>query len=255
MSIATYAPSEKTPLWVRLIGGRWYDGGSVRTWWGEFSPKGWGIGFSLGAYDSAHLQIKTIKGQVFIRLPFLDKALVREDPFNDGRHYGATWDWFDPDGQGAIHLNWGNKYKNIYMPWVITGYVVEQLAADGSWVPQQCAWRLTDEERAELPPLWTETHPYHYLLRSGETQHVNATITREKRKLEWDWFGRGPISTFLRKLSPHKWVHTIDIAFDAEVGERAGDWKGGTVGCSYKMFPDETPFAALRRMQGERKFR
>jgi len=39
-----------------------------------------------------------------------------------------------------------------------------------------------------------------------------------------------------------------------EVGERTGEWKGGTTGCGYQMLPNETPLETLRRMEKERKF-
>lgn len=46
----------------------------------------------------------------------------------------------------------------------------------------------------------------------------------------------------------------IEIEFDGEVGERTGSWKGGTIGCSYKMQEDKTIEQCLRRMERERKF-
>lgn len=47
---------------------------------------------------------------------------------------------------------------------------------------------------------------------------------------------------------------SIDVEFNAEVGERTGSWKGGCIGCGYQMNPNETPLQALRRMEAERKF-
>jgi hypothetical protein len=47
---------------------------------------------------------------------------------------------------------------------------------------------------------------------------------------------------------------TLDVKFDDEVGERSGSWKGGTIGCSYEMLPNETPEQTLRRMEKEREF-
>jgi len=46
----------------------------------------------------------------------------------------------------------------------------------------------------------------------------------------------------------------IDISFDQEIGDRAGSYKGGTVGCSYDLKPNETPLECLRRMEKERSF-
>lgn len=87
-----------------------------------------------------------------------------------------------------------------------------------------------------------ETHAYQYTLRSGEVQERTATIKPERRLWTRPWL-------------PYKRENQyIDIEFSAEVGERSGSWKGGVLGCSYDMLPNETPLAALRRMEQERKF-
>jgi hypothetical protein len=44
------------------------------------------------------------------------------------------------------------------------------------------------------------------------------------------------------------------VEFDREVGERSGTWKGGCIGCGYKMLPGETIAQAIRRMEAERVF-
>ena len=86
-----------------------------------------------------------------------------------------------------------------------------------------------------------ETHPYRYVLRSGEVQERTATIKVEQR-------------TWLRPWLPWKKVRRyIDVAFNDEVGERSGSWKGGVLGCGFNMNPGETALQALRRMEAERK--
>lgn len=79
-------------------------------------------------------------------------------------------------------------------------------------------------------------------LRSGDVQHRTATIKAEQR-------------TWTRWWLPFKRVsRSIDVEFNAEVGERTGSWKGGCLGCGYEMKPGETPLQALRRMEKERAF-
>lgn len=108
--------------------------------------------------------------------------------------------------------------------------------------------------------LWTETHPYIYILdryysyddilqksfNTSNIQQINATIKLVEREYRPHWFKKIPI---FRKITK-----SIDIEFDKEVGERAGNYKGGTVGCSYELLPKETPLECLRRMEKERKF-
>lgn len=47
---------------------------------------------------------------------------------------------------------------------------------------------------------------------------------------------------------------TIDVHFSKEVGKEKGSWKGGTIGCSYELLPNEHPLDCLKRMEKERKF-
>ena len=91
-----------------------------------------------------------------------------------------------------------------------------------------------------------ETHDYTYKLKSGEIQNRKATIYVSRREWRMKWF------MFLPK--PAKVQIALEIEFDGEVGERTGSWKGGTIGCGYKMNPNESMLSALRRMELERKF-
>jgi hypothetical protein len=68
----------------------------------------------------------------------------------------------------------------------------------------------------------------------------------EEMEWRWKWF------TGLRW--PRKVRKYISVEFDHEVGEGTGSWKGGTLGCSYVMKPEETPLECLRRMERERVF-
>ena len=94
---------------------------------------------------------------------------------------------------------------------------------------------------------YTETHPYSYLLRSGEVQHRTATVSKRRHVLTY---------RALKALGWPRWVReSIDVQFSDEVGERSGSWKGGCVGCSWDIQPGETMEDALRRMETVRKFR
>lgn len=82
-----------------------------------------------------------------------------------------------------------------------------------------------------------------YTLKSGEVQKRRATCHLERRTWCWRWIP----CIKMNKTS-------MDVAFDGEVGERSGSWKGGTVGCGYDILPGETMEQCLRRMEKERKF-
>jgi len=111
----------------------------------------------------------------------------------------------------------GSPMVSFYMPW---------------------AWKHREHKVLSEP----ESHPYTYTMRSGEVQHRTATIKAERRIWTRWWLP-------FRRVS-----QSIDIEFNAEVGEQTGSWKGGVLGCGYEMKPGETPLQTLRRMEIERKF-
>lgn len=113
---------------------------------------------------------------------------------------------------------------------------------DGSWVPYVGTW----EHGKEPDGRYIETHPYRYLLRSGEVQQRIATIHVERREWRLRWLRWTRLGRDVR--------YYLDVEFSDEVGERSGSWKGGTVGCGYEMRPGETPSQCLRRMESERRF-
>lgn len=232
----TRAPEPKTPFWVKVVGGRWLDGGTTRTWWGELSAGLSPIGISVGCHETAHLNIAVGLGQGFIRLPFLDRWADRgcEDNWRFGFsiHGGR-------DDMNDIHLSWGTKTKVINFPWQRRYLFREFLGVDGVWHPQNARRHSWTPEGEGVTPLEVAL-PYAYLLKSGEVQRTTATVVRERYSKVWVWFGetgrfrRAPVSDFLRRLQRRLSApqHCMDIAFSGEVGERA-----------------------LRRMQAERTFR
>lgn len=145
-------------------------------------------------------------------------TVVPDEDQCSGPAYGFI---FFADG---LHLHWGkctgrrgDPMTIIAMPW---------------------AWRHREHKILSAP----EQHPYTYVLRSGDVQTRTATIQAESRCWTRPWVP-------WRKLSRY-----IDVRFSDEVGERAGSWKGGCLGCGYEMKPGESPLDTLRRMERERTF-
>ena len=93
-----------------------------------------------------------------------------------------------------------------------------------------------------------EIHPYRYILKNGTVQERTATIQVETRLWTRYWL---PWRLFRR---------SIVVQFNKEVGERAGSWKGGVIGCGYDMnaleqaMPQYWALECLRRMERERRF-
>ena len=93
---------------------------------------------------------------------------------------------------------------------------------DGSWAS---VFRHDDQP-------YTEAHPYTYVLKSGEVQKRTATVSKRRHILGRRWLSKLGWPATIRE--------SIDIAFDDEVGERTGSWKGGTIGCGYDLRRGET---------------
>ena len=206
---------------------------------------GWALGFGYSVYhESANLWISPVVFTFFLNVPMVIKQRSGTEDWD--AHYG--WSLH----KDAIHLNWRDKSKVLWTPWKHDWLSTEILDDGGAVVYLETkatrakgldafAERMA-RERAAVATV-AHSYPYRYVLRSGKVQNVTATVhvTRMSWGLRW-WPWPVKVRTY------------IDIAFDGEVGEQAGSWKGGTVGCSYTMAPEETSEQALRRMEQERRF-
>jgi hypothetical protein len=180
-----------------------------------------------------------------IILPFRNKWTDECDSPKWGIAYHNATFWIYRGGKG--NNNGGSKWWAFYAPWSWQWHRTSALRKDGTWETENRKFSekqfYNDEKWAGI--LFYETHPYSYVLNSGEVQNVNATIKVEEREWRLHWFHWLPISK-KRKI--------IDVEFDNEVGEGIYSWKGGTIGCDYEMKPKESPFECLKRMEKERKF-
>ena len=212
---------------LRIRGESEHKGYLVRVWWGwvevaylVFGLRGLKaeIEFPSDWHDHRRARVRLGFGLITLAFSFPWRWVVPDDYQCSGPTYGFS---FFQDG---LHLHWGKCHgkrsdpmKVIQMPW---------------------GWRHRLHELLSGPV----DAPYTYTLRSGEVQQRTASMNIERRVWTRPWF-------------PYKRERQyININFSEEVGERSGSWKGGVLGCSYDMLPNETPLAALRRMEQERKF-
>lgn len=152
-----------------------------------------------------------------------------------------TWDrkadeWGVHADREHIWLRWGKRSKSLDWPWTPTTLAYEKLMPDGSWRNV-----FKDDEKPN-----EAAYPYTYVLESGEVQRRTATVSKRRHVLTF---------TGTKVFKWPRWVmESIDVSFDAEVGERSGSWKGGCLGCAYTMRRGEYMLDTLRRMETERKF-
>jgi len=147
------------------------------------------------------------------------------------------WKWVVPDNYQCSGPTYGFQFYSDLL-WIRYGKSNGTRNDPSKTFYMPWAWTFREHKVLTEP----ETHPYTYILKSGEVQTRTATITEETRL--WDrWW-----------IPNRQFIRSIDVTFNDEVGERSGSWKGGCMGCSYPMQPGETPIDALRRMERERKF-
>ena len=174
--------------------------------------------------------------QVFVPMGIVDGSwTVGDEP---------QWG-LDLSREFGIVAHWGERRWSWRWPFHWHYVSHEYRTVDGEW-RHYLSWHERTGDEGSRPNAKREAYPYLYELRSGETQCRMATIIEER----WTW-RRNILSRF---GWPNRVNHSIDVAFDGEVGERSGSWKGGVIGCSEQMHDGETPLETLRRMERTRKF-
>ena len=233
------------PRWLRWLGAWRINKESIDFVWGYFAPR---FGFEAvlhrgGYFDTRYaLTLCFIWGKLHVYLPFRTSLgegcnlpqygiAIHNDTF--WIHTGGKFD--KSIGQCTGNDQW-ITWDLPFFSWVFEGHWIKDKS--GTWTLVKNDSYLFREESA-----YSETHPYVYTLNSGVVQNRMATCTIERRKWHRKWF---PWMT--------QQIDVIDIEFNEEVGERSGSWKGGTIGCSFEMKPDDTIKTALQRMQDTREF-
>ena len=119
----------------------------------------------------------------------------------------------------ASVLHWGHRRKHWEWPFhtIILNWSYE--GVDGKWINTKDNKFVPGKDWDRRRGAKIETHPYDYILRSGEVQEREATIIKER-------FTSG--RHILSRLGwPSRIEYAIDISFNGEVGEESGSWKGG----------------------------
>lgn len=178
----------------------------------------------------------------------------RESQSGIAIHNGAFWIYPLTDQHESRHDHpWWKKNYAFHFPWTYDHHLTEILEHKANlpmlagvvWDDRGKEFLESYEERKTIQASVSETYDYTYTLKSGEVQKFKATVFIERMTWRMRWW----------PLLPFKKVRTsISVDFDGEVGEGAGSWKGGTIGCGYDMRHGETPLECLRRMERERKF-
>lgn len=237
--------SYQLPKWMRILGVKRINRDSIDFKWGYFAPR---LSFQLllhrgGYFDSRYaITIALGYGVFHFYLPFKTKLKEGCDLPQYGIHIHNNTFWIMIGGEYDESI--GQVQGKSWITWDLPFFSYE---FDGHWIKdkdqQWVLMKNIDSYEFRKNQAYSEQHSFTYVLNNGTIQERTATCTIEKRKWHRKWF------PFLTKVS-----EVIDIEFSDEVGERTGTWKGGTIGCSYDMSPNDTIESCLRRMERERKF-
>lgn len=182
-------------------------------------------------------------GTLYINLPI--KTGIQDcDSAAWGFNYHDNKIWIYIGGGG--NFQGGKKWKTFTMPWDYTWVRTSLLLKDQkSWAHETKGNRqeFYNDEWNDKDLVFIETHPYKD---NFDNKVVLATIRVEEREWRPLVFKWTKLFSRIRK--------TIDVEFSSEVGKEKGSWKGGCIGCSYVIRPNETPFECLKRMEKERVF-
>lgn len=182
-------------------------------------------------------------GKLYINLPI--KTGIQDcESAAWGFNYHDNTVWIYIGGGG--NFEGGKKWKTFTMPWDLTWVRTSLLLKDQkSWAHETKGNRMEfyNDEWKSKDLVFIETHPY---IDNHDGKTVQATIRVEER--EWRHRALKWTNVFSKTRK------TIEVEFSAEVGKEKGSWKGGCVGCSYDILPNETPLECLKRMELERVF-
>jgi hypothetical protein len=222
----------------------------IHFWWG------WNFDLSYeicGYFDNRpRINICLVFFHLTVILPFWNKWIDECDPPKWGIGYHNKTMWLYIGGKG--NLEGGKKWKTAYMPWMWDLLRTSTLLTSGAWYNETIGNRMSWFSNTNTYGTYEwlkknkhiEVYDFTYILNSGKTQNRKASIGVSEREYRWHWFKWLPLIKSTIKC--------IDVEFNDEVGERTGSWKGGTVGCSYVLLPNETPLQCLKRMEKECKF-
>lgn len=240
--------SHELPKWMKLLGIWRINPESIDFKWGYFAPRaGLELVLNRGTYFDQRYAINITLGwgKFMFYLPFKTKLEEGCDMprYGFAIHNDTFWMYKGGDYEnGLCHNQWWT-WDLPFFSYTFDGHWIQN--KNREWVQMENRYRdgFPDAYEFRKSGAYVEVLPYTYFLKNGKIQIRTATCTIEKRKWHRKWF------PFFTKHS-----QVIDIEFNDEVGERSGSWKGGTIGCSYEMLPDDTIATCLRRMESEREF-
>lgn len=202
------------------------------------------ISFELCGYfdNRPRINICLVFFRLAIILPFRNKWTDECDAPKWGIAIHNNTFWIYKGGKG--NMNGGNKWWTWHIPFITKDWIrTSILLKDDTWEHEVNGSRkeFYNDEWKQKQKSWTYDYTDKY-----DNSIIPTTIYVEEREWRPKWLKWTGIFKSVNR--------TIDVHFSKECGKRKGSWKGGTLGCSYSLLPNEQPLDCLKRMERERYF-
>jgi hypothetical protein len=202
------------------------------------------ISFELCGYfdNRPRINLDLIFFNLTLILPFRNNWTNECDPPKWGMVIHNNTLWLYKGGKG--NMNGGNKWWNFDFPFINQEWIrTSILLNDNTWEHEAKGnnKNFYEDKWKQKQKSWKYIYTDSY-----DGEKIPTTIYVEEREWRPKWLTWSSLFANVRR--------TIDIHFDKECGERKGSWKGGTIGCSYELLPNENPLDCLKRMEKEIKF-
>lgn len=193
--------------------------------------------------DSVSYYSKIVLGiwKLYIQIYLFKEKNIADYPYCEEPRYGFTF--FDR----TLHLHFG-KTKVFDLPWAWEIVRHDLLYPWGDVYYSNTFSKLIPEKYKHI--CWHDifdSHKYHYddvrmelaefvklkhTTKDGRVQEAVIRLCGEEREWRWKWFKWLPF--------PRLKHRTVDCTSNIELGERAGQWKGGMIGWGCKWKEDQT---------------
>ena len=215
-------------------------------WFGLWYDWKFELTYHKCGYFDPHPEIHiSLLGLHFLfRLPWKNEKWAEEcDPPKYGIQVHNSTFWLCLGGKG--NMNGGTKFWTWDLPFFTFIHVKHTVMISGGEMvdSKYLGSNKPYVYYADDPLVLKYQVPY---TDSYDGEVVICSYWREYREWRPKWLTW--TSLFARKRN------YLEIQFDREVGKRKGEWKGGCIGCSYDLLPNETDLECIRRMERERKF-
>lgn len=212
------------------------------------------------AYGRLHLSRLTVLWPMpsWLIRPHREKIIAKSWDAGTVERLGRDWYWqIDRRAygftvsDGTLFLkfgrqtgdSWTDQSRCIFLPWKEWRHVRHSFYdMDGDLFAD-----VPDRDWDARQMLEVACPTVRFQFRDFDGEEITATTRIEERqwkrgegRFKWlSWFVRDKVR------------RSLDIRFSAEVGERKGSWKGGTIGTGIEMLPGELHEAAFRRYCGQ----